>query len=198
METNTLATGTITYHPQSGDSMKSVPSIGIQVPRLYLPRPGVDLSKWAVIACDQFTSQPEYWEKVEEKVGEAPSTLHLIFPEVYLERPGADERIQHIQQSMQDYLSKKLLVPHDGMVYVERRVGGKMRKGLVLALDLEQYDYNKGSRALIRATEGTLVERPPPRIRIREGASLEVPHILVLIDDPERTVIEQVGKSTAP
>jgi hypothetical protein len=197
MEDNTLATGTITYHPQSGDSMKNYPNIGIQVPRIYLPRPGVELSKWAVIACDQFTSQPEYWEKVEEKVGEAPSTLHLIFPEVYLEQPGADQRIRHIQQSMQDYLSEKLLVPHDGMVYVERRVGGKMRKGLVLALDLEQYDYNKGSRSLIRATEGTIVERLPPRIRIREGAGLELPHILVLIDDPQGTVIEPVGKSKA-
>jgi hypothetical protein len=175
--------------------MKNYPSIGIQVPRIYLPRQGVDPGKWAVIACDQFTSQPEYWRKVEEIVGNAPSTLNLIFPEVYLEQPGADERIQRIQQTMHDYLSEGLLVPHDGMVYVERQVDGKIRRGLVLALDLEYYDYNKGSKSLIRATEGTIVDRLPPRIRIREGASLELPHILVLIDDPQCTVIESVEKS---
>ncbi len=175
--------------------MKTYPHIAIQVPELYLPRSGVDLNKWAVIACDQFTSQPEYWHKVEEVVGKAPSTLNMIFPEVYLDKPGADERIQRIQHTMLDYLSSGLLVPQAGMVYVERQVGGKLRKGLVLALDLEHYDYNKGSRSLIRATEGTIIERLPPRIRIREGAKLEIPHILVLVDDPERTVIEPVGKS---
>lgn len=175
--------------------MKNYPNIAIQIPDIYLPRPGVDFSKWAVIACDQFTSQPKYWNKVEEIVGNAPSTLNLIFPEVYLDKPGAEERIRRIQQTMQDYLSDGLLVPYDGMVYVERRVGGKLRKGLVLALDLEQYDFNKGSQSLIRATEGTIIERLPPRIHIREGARLEVPHILVLIDDPQRTVIEPVGKS---
>jgi len=175
--------------------MKNYPNIGIQVPRVYLPRQGVDLGKWAVIACDQFTSQPEYWQKVEEFVGDAPSTLNLIFPEVYLDRPGADERIRRIKHSMQDYLSANLLVPHEGMVYVERQVGGKKRKGLVLALDLEHYDYTQGSSSLIRATEGTIIDRLPPRIRIREGASLELPHILVLIDDPEGTVIEPVGRS---
>ena len=177
--------------------MKNYPRLGIQIPRVYLPHPGVDLGKWAVIACDQFTSQPEYWKGVEETVGDAPSTLNLIFPEVYLDKPGADERIQNIQQNMQSYLSEELLVPHDGMVYVERFTGGKTRRGLVLALDLEQYDYNKGSHSLIRATEGTIIERLPPRIHIREGARLEIPHILVLIDDPECTVIEPVGKSKA-
>jgi hypothetical protein len=175
--------------------MKIYPHIAIQVPDIYLPRSDVDLNKWAVIACDQFTSQPEYWHKVEEVVGKAPSTLNMIFPEVYLDKPGADERIQRIQHSMLDYLSRGLLVPQTGMVYVERRVGGKLRKGLVLALDLDHYDYKKGSRSLIRATEGTIIERLPPRIRIREGAKLELPHILVLVDDPEYTVIEPVGKS---
>jgi hypothetical protein len=172
--------------------MKTYPRIAIQVPDIYLPRPGIDLKKWAVIACDQYTSQPEYWHKVEEIVGDAPSTLNLIFPEVYLDKPGSNVRIQHIQRTMLDYLSTGLLEKHSGMVYVEREVGSKLRKGLVLALDLEQYDYAKGSRSLIRATEGTIIERLPPRIRIREGAKLEVPHILVLIDDPERTVIEPI------
>ncbi len=175
--------------------MKNYPHIAIQVPDIYLPDSGVDLTKWAVIACDQYTSQPEYWHKVEQIVGDAPSTLNLIFPEVYLEQPGADERIQRIQQSMLEYLSGGLLVQQSGMVYVERQVGEKMRRGLVVALDLEQYDYNKGSRSLIRATEGTIIERLPPRIRIRQGARLELPHILVLIDDPDRTVIEPLGEA---
>jgi hypothetical protein len=130
---------------------------------------------------------------VEDTVGDAPSTLNLIFPEVYLEQAGADERIQRIQKTMQDYLAQEILVPYDGLVYVERQVGGKTRKGLVLALDLEHYDYNKGSSSLIRATEGTIVDRLPPRIRIRENARLELPHILVLIDDPTGSVIEPVG-----
>jgi hypothetical protein len=177
--------------------MKNYPHIAIQVPDIYLPRQGVDLTRWAVIACDQYTSQPEYWRKVEEIVGNAPSTLNMIFPEVYLEKPGAEERIGHIQKTMLDYLSSELLAPHTGMVYVERQVAGKMRKGLVLALDLEQYDYNKGSQSLIRATEGTIIERLPPRIHIREGARLELPHILVLIDDPECSVIEPVADSKA-
>ncbi len=177
--------------------MKTYPNIAVQVPDIYLPRQGVELNKWAVIACDQFTSQPEYWHKVEETVGGAPSTLKMIFPEVYLEQPGADERIRRIQRTMQDYLTRELLTTYSGMVYVERQVGGKLRRGIVLALDLEQYDYNKGSRSLIRATEGTIIERLPPRIRIREGAKLELPHILVLIDDPACTVIEPIGKSKA-
>ena len=173
--------------------MKNYDHIGVQIPQVWLPRPGTDLPKWAVIACDQFTSQPDYWQSVEEMVGDAPSTLHLIFPEVYLEQPDAEARIEHIQTSTQSYLAEGLLVPFDGMVYVERRVSGKLRRGLVLALDLECYDYNKGSHSLIRSTEGTIIERLPPRIRIRQGAALEVPHILVLIDDPDRTVIEPLG-----
>lgn len=177
--------------------MKTYDKIGVQTPQVWLPRPGINLHQWAVIACDQFTSQPEYWRSVEETVGNAPSTLHLIFPEVYLEGPDAEARIQRIQSSMQQYLAEKLLVPHDGMVYVERRVDGKLRRGLVLALDLECYDYNKGSQSLIRATEGTIIERLPPRMRIRQGAALELPHILVLIDDPTRSVIEPLGERKA-
>ena len=177
--------------------MKNYAHIAIQVPDIYFPRQGVDLTRWAVIACDQYTSQPEYWRKVEEIVGNAPSTLNMIFPEVYLEKPGADERIGHIQKTMLDYLSSELLAPYSGMVYVERQVAGRLRKGLVLALDLEHYDFNKGSCSLIRSTEGTIIERLPPRIRIREGARLELPHILVLIDDPECSVIEPVADSKA-
>lgn len=171
--------------------MKIISDIGIQIPQVYLPKPGVDPQKWAVIACDQFTSEPEYWNEVEKIVGDAPSTLRLTFPEVYLEGPGGEERIQNIQAAMKKYMDEGILQPHDGFVYVERQtLHGKTRKGVMLCLDLERYDYNKGSSSLIRATEGTIVDRLPPRIKIREGAQLEFPHILVLIDDPNKTVIE--------
>ena len=173
--------------------MKNISDIGIQIPQVFLPKPGTDFTKWAVIACDQFTSQPEYWNKVERLVGDAPSTLNLTFPEVYLEKPGGEERIQSIQATMRQYMDEGILQPHDGLVYVERTVDGKTRKGIVLCLDLEAYDYTKGSSSLIRATEGTIVDRLPPRIKIREGATLELPHILVLIDDPNRTVIEPMS-----
>ena len=170
--------------------MKIISDLGIQIPQVYLPKKGTDLTKWAIIACDQFTSQPEYWNEVEKIVGDAPSTLNLTFPEVYLEKPGGEERIKNVQASMRKYMDEGILQPHDGLIYVERTVAGKTRKGIVLCLDLEAYDYNKGSSSLIRATEGTIVDRLPPRIKIREGAMLELPHILVLIDDPNRTVIE--------
>src|SRR5215213_10427849 len=174
-------------------SMKIINDLGIQIPQVYLPKIGTDLTKWAVIACDQFTSQPEYWNEVEKIVGDAPSTLNLTFPEVYLEQAGKEERIRNIQASMRRYMDEGILEPRDGLIYVERTVAGKTRKGIVLCLDLEAYDYNKGSSSLIRATEGTIVDRLPPRIKIREGAALELPHILVLIDDPDRTVIEPLG-----
>ena len=174
--------------------MKTVSDIGIQIPQVYLPKSGTDLTKWAVIACDQFTSQPEYWNEVEKIVGDAPSTLNLTFPEVYLEEPGGEERIKNIQTAMHKYMDEGILQPQDGLIYVERTVAGKTRKGIVLCLDLEAYDYTKGSSSLIRATEGTIVDRLPPRIKIREGATLELPHVLVLIDDPNWTVIEPLSE----
>ena len=177
--------------------MKNISDIGVQIPQVYLPKPGTDLTKWAVIACDQFTSQPEYWKDVESIVGDAPSTLNLTFPEVYLEQPGGDDRIRNIQATMRKYMDEGVLQPREGLIYVERTVGGRTRKGIILALDLEAYDYTKGSSSLIRATEGTIVDRLPPRIKIREGALLELPHILVLIDDPDRTVIEPVSAATS-
>jgi hypothetical protein len=175
--------------------MKVIADLGIQIPQIYLPKPGVDLKKWAVIACDQFTSEPEYWHDVEKIIGEAPSTLNLTFPEVYLEKPGAEQRIQNIQSAMRNYLDAGILQTHEGLIYIERTVAGKTRKGILLALDLEHYDYTRGSSSLIRATEGTIVERLPPRMKIREGAALELPHILVLIDDPKKTVIEPLSAS---
>lgn len=170
--------------------MKNVSSIGIQIPDILLPSDGTDLQKWAVIACDQFTSEPEYWQDVARIVGNAPSTFHLILPEVYLETDEETNRIQATQNAMRQYLQQELFTGYQGFIMVERTAGGKTRHGLMLALDLEQYDYNKGSTSLIRATEGTIIERLPPRMRIREGAVLELPHILVLIDDPKKTVIE--------
>jgi len=173
--------------------MKIFADVGIKVPRVYLPKAGTDLSKWAVVACDQFTSEPEYWNEVENFVGDAPSTLKLIFPEVYLEKSDEAERVQSIQATMRKYMDEGILQPREGFVYVERTAGGKTRKGVIACLDLENYDYNKGSSSLIRATEGTIVERLVPRIKVREGAVMELPHILVLIDDPERTAIEPLG-----
>lgn len=164
---------------------------GAVLPHVLLPRPGVDLRKWAVIACDQFTSEPEYWQAVAEEVGDAPSTLHLVLPEVYLDTPEEARRVRSIKETMQGYLQQNLFVEHDGLILVERTTEqGNTRHGVMLALDLEAYDYSKGATSLIRATEGTILERIPPRVRIRSGAPLELPHILVLIDDPAGTVIE--------
>ncbi|GAP17637.1 DUF1015 domain-containing protein [Levilinea saccharolytica] len=169
--------------------MKNYSKLGFQIPQVLLPKAGTDLTRWAVIACDQFTSQPEYWNDVERIVGDAPSTLRLILPEVYLEKPGEGERIQATQQAMKTYVDKGLFETYEGLILVERQAAGKTRRGVMLALDLECYDFNKGSQSLIRATEGTILERLPPRIKIRSGAPLELPHILVLIDDPQDTVI---------
>jgi hypothetical protein len=177
--------------------MKNFPSIGLQIPTLLLPAPSVDLQKWAVIACDQFTSQPEYWKKVAEVVGDAPSTFNITLPEIYLGKAEETERLHSTQMRMKEYVEKGILIPYDGMIYVERTVDGKKRRGLMVALDLEQYDFSKGSQSLIRATEGTILDRLPPRIKIREKASLELPHILVLIDDPQDTVIGPVEKAAA-
>ena len=163
---------------------------GVQIPTVLLPKPGVDLHKWAVIACDQFTSEPEYWAEVAAIVGEEPSTYHITLPEVYLESAEEAARVRSIRDTMRDYLERGLFEEFSGIVLVERTAGGKTRHGLMLALDLEQYDYSKGSTSLIRATEGTILERIPPRVRIRSGAPLELPHILVLIDDPDASVIE--------
>jgi hypothetical protein len=172
--------------------MKNFLDLGLQIPQIYLPKPGIDLTQWAVIACDQFTSQPDYWAKVESIVGDAPSTFRLTLPEIYLEGQDMHDRIENVQSTMRHYLDEGTLLPSEGMIYVERAVGGRTRRGIVAALDLEQYDYNKGSTSLIRATEGTILDRLPPRIKIRENAPLELPHILVLIDDPENSVIGPV------
>lgn len=122
-------------------------------------------------------------------VGEAPSTLHLIYPEVYLNSPDKEARIARIQAAMKDYLGRGLFREVSGMIYVERETAHGWRRGLLFCLDLEAYDYNPRASSLIRATEGTIIERIPPRVKIREGAVLEVPHIMILIDDPGHLVI---------
>lgn len=177
--------------------MTNTSAIGIHMGEILLPAPHVNLQKWAVIACDQFTSQPEYWQQVASLVGSAPSTYHMILPEIFLNTPAENDRVRGTQAAMQDYLSQGLLLPQEDLILVERSVDGKTRHGLMMALDLEHYDFRKGSQSLIRATEGTIIERLPPRIRIREGATLEIPHILVLIDDPQQTVIEPLFASAA-
>jgi len=170
---------------------------GFRIPRIFLPRPGIDLRKWCVVACDQYTSEPEYWHRVEHEVGDAPSSLHLIFPEAYLGSADAPARIRRIQETMRNYLTNGLLQEHTGAIYVERTLGQRIRRGLLLELDLEHYDFSSASTSLIRPTEGTMVARLAPRIEVRKGAELEVPHVLVLIDDPQRTVIEPIGAARA-
>jgi hypothetical protein len=172
--------------------MQIFPTVGIQIPEILLPKPGIDLQKWAVIACDQFTSQPDYWEKVRETVGDSPSTLNLILPEVYLGQEDEETRVHAANEKMREYKKQGILQSFNNMIVLERTLVTGKRKGLMMALDLEKYDFNRGSQTLIRATEGTILDRLPPRIKIRKNATIEIPHILVLIDDPDKTVIEPV------
>jgi hypothetical protein len=177
--------------------MRTYPAAGVAVDTILIPKAGVSLEKWAVVACDQFTSQPEYWAEVAELAGDDPSTLRIIYPEVFLGKEDPQQRIAAIRETMQDYLDQDIFEAHDGLVYLERSVGDKIRRGLMLCIDLEQYDFTKGSTSLVRATEGTIVDRLPPRVRIREGAPLELPHIMVLIDDPADSVIGALAARTA-
>ncbi|MDR3644228.1 MAG: DUF1015 domain-containing protein [Clostridia bacterium] len=162
------------------------------IPAEILLPSGCDLPKWSVVACDQYTSEPEYWRQTEEFVGGSPSTLRLTLPEAYLESPDAGKRIDQIGCTMQKYLDDGILGSAGrGFVYLERTLrSGAIRRGLIGAVDLEQYDFRSGSQSPIRATEGTVLERIPPRVRVRRGAALEVPHIMLLIDDAGQTVIE--------
>ena len=166
-------------------------TFGLHIPEIMVPRQGTDYNKWAVVACDQYTSEQEYWDDVEKIVGDNPSALRLMLPEIYLDTPEEEAKIKDIRQAMEDYMKNGILrtLP-PGCMLVKRTAEGRSRLGLVIATDLEAYDFNKGSKSLTRATEGTVVERIPPRLRIRKGAPLEMPHIMILIDDPDKTVIE--------
>ncbi len=161
---------------------------------ILLPK-DCDMTKWSVVACDQYTSQPEYWEEVEAFTSDSPSTLKITLPEVYLENSDVSERIEKINKNMEEYIGQLEEYP-SALIYVERTLkNGSVRKGLVGMVDLEAYDFSKGSSSLIRATEGTVLDRIPPRVKVRENASLELPHIMILIDDPERTVIEPISEA---
>jgi len=166
--------------------------LGLRIPELLLPRRDIPLRTWAVVACDQYTSDDAYWDAVEREVGDAPSTLRLVLPELYLEKPDLAPRVTAIHDAMRSYLAEGALQSRgEGMVYIRRQTAASgLREGLLLAVDLERYSYAEGSKSLIRATEGTIVDRIPPRLAVRRAAPLELPHIMILIDDPERTIIE--------
>ena len=161
---------------------------------ILLPK-DCEYSKWSVAPCDQYTSQPEYWQRVEEYVGSAPSTLRLILPESCLDGPNVETDIMEINNTMTRYLREdRFRTLPASLIYVERRLDNlRLRRGLVGMVDLEQYDYEPGASSLVRATEGTVMSRIPPRVAVRKNAPLELPHIMLLADDPEKTVIEPLS-----
>lgn len=160
----------------------------VKVPKILLPKKGIDMEKWATIACDQFTSTPEYWERLVAFVGDSPSTLKLTCPEIYLSRDVSGE-VKKVQAEMRKYLDEGIFGEREGFVLVERQVGNDYRIGLMAAIDLDAYDWHR-VRTPIRATEDTLMERLPVRISIRKGAEIEAPHAIILMDDREKDIIE--------
>lgn len=162
---------------------------------ILLPK-NVDMTKWSVVACDQYTSEPEYWKEVNDVVGDSPSTLRLTLPEIYLESDNVNERISEINNTMEEYVNNDLFLEYkDTMIYLQRTQNdGKIREGLIGVVDLEDYSFEKGSQTLIRATEKTVIERIPPRVKVRENALLELPHIMILIDDDKKDVIEPLSR----
>ncbi len=172
-------------------------SLPFRPAHILLPQ-NCDLHLWSVVACDQYSSQPEYWQEADRLVGNAPSALRLILPESRLGEPDVEQSILEINQTAAGYLKEGRFAAYpDAMFYVERRLSdGKVRRGLVGMVDLEQYDYEPGSSALIRATEGTVLSRIPPRVAVRKNAPIELPHVMLLADDPGRTVIEPLTQAT--
>lgn len=160
----------------------------VKVPKILLPKKGIDMEKWATIACDQFTSTPEYWERLVAFVGDSPSTLKLTCPEIYLSRDVSGE-VKKVQAEMRKYLDEGIFDEREGFVLVERQVGNDYRIGLMAAIDLDAYDWHR-VRTPIRATEDTLMERLPVRISIRKDAEIEAPHAIILMDDREKDIIE--------
>lgn len=191
---STTAASAVPLPLQQSDHIIGAAAIGVHFPKILLPKKGiVDFKKWAVVACDQYTSEEDYWHRVQELVGDSPSTLRLTFPEVYLDKGMDDSIISAINKSMIAYESHAYLeeTATPGVVMVERTFrDGVRRRGLVLALDLDLYEFAPNNSAPIRATEQTIVDRIPPRLKVRRGATLELPHILVLFDDPDFSVIE--------
>lgn len=161
----------------------------LKVPKILLPK-NVDMTKWSCVACDQFTSEPEYWQKLEEFVGDSPSTLKLIYPEVYLKNSDS-KRVDAINNTMSAYYDKELFEEVESLILVKRVLNnGEVRLGLMLAVDLDAYEYTPENKALIKATEKTVVERLPARINVRKNATLELPHVMLLVDDPDMSIIE--------
>lgn len=162
---------------------------------IMLPKENIDLQKWAVVACDQYTSNREYWQRVKDTISDSPSTLNMIYPEVYLEDGNEEEVINKINENMSKYVKNNIFDTYKSCFFlIKRTANGASRWGLIGTLDLESYDYSADSTSLIRATEGTILSRIPPRKKIRENAPLELPHIMVLIDDKDRTLIEPFKK----
>ena len=171
--------------------------IGLKAADIMIPKKGVDLNKWAVVACDQYTSEKDYWADVDKIVGSDPSTLRLIFPECYLEDGDEEKRISDINKTMKEYVKENLFDTFkECFILVKRTCSSSSRWGLMAALDLDRYSWEKGSTSLIRATEGTILSRIPPRKRIRKDAPMEIPHIMVLISDEKKSIIEPLANST--
>ena len=162
---------------------------------ILLPAEQIPLEQWGCIACDQFTSDREYWQRAKEAADGSPSTLNLILPEVYLEDGDADARVEQIHATMADYAQNVLTRAVDGFVYVERtEQSGRVRQGLVGKVDLEAYSYQRGAKCTVRPSESTVESRIPPRMKVRTGAALETPHIMMLADDPQCTLIEPIHR----
>ena len=174
--------------------MKKIEEFGIRVPEILLPE-NIDVKSWSVIACDQYTQDLDYWKRAENAANGKPSTLNLILPEVYLGSPDKAERIEKIRKTMSSYINDGVFAaPKNCMIYLERKTAfGRMRRGLVVEIDLETYEWKPFSKANIRATEATIVERIPPRMEIRRGAPLELPHIMLLVDDKADLLIGGTG-----
>ena len=174
------------------DKLNNAPCF--QPARILLPAEGTPLNPWACIAVDQFTSQPEYWQQAEALAAGHPSTLHIVLPEAYLGQPGEEERLAQIRAAMADYRSRLLTRVVNGFVYLERtQQDGSIRQGLVGMVDLEAYSFDPGARPAIRPSENTVVSRIPPRLKVRRGAPLETPHVMLLADDEGCTLIEPIG-----
>ena len=173
--------------------MKTIRSCDILVPN------GCEHEKWSVVACDQFTSEREYWHKLERYVGDAKSTLKLIFPEAYLEDDDKEERIENINRTMREYLDGGVFKTlKDSFIVCKRTTeSGVSRLGIVLAIDLEDYCFTHPSHAYVRSTEGVVLDRIPPRLKIRQDAPVELPHIMLLIDDRKHRVIEPIWEGRA-
>ena len=176
--------------------MKKIEDFGLRIPEILLPK-NIDVSSWSVIACDQYTQDLDYWKRAESCAAGKPSTLNLILPEVYLGSPDKAQRIEKIRQSMKEYIEGGVFdTARKSMIYIERKTAfGRMRRGLVTQIDLETYEWKPFSKANIRATEATIVERIPPRMEIRRGAPLELPHIMLLVDDKDDLLVGGTGKA---